>query len=100
MTSRERVLTALAHQPTDRVPRLLYEEAIGYTPSVERLLRERCAPRTPRDYFDMDITRVTFEPSTLPRSRFADWLGASAHEALASGDVDEWGVWWRGGGFY
>jgi uroporphyrinogen decarboxylase len=100
MTSRERVLTALAHQPTDRVPRLLYEEAIGYTPSVERLLRERCAPRTPRDYFDMDISRVTFEPSTWPRDRFADWLGAAAPEALASGDVDEWGVWWRAGDFY
>ncbi len=43
MTSRQRVLAALAHRPTDRVPRLLYEEAIGYTPPVERLLREKCA---------------------------------------------------------
>lgn len=40
MTSRERVLAALMHQPTDRVPRLLYEEAIGYTPPIEKLLRE------------------------------------------------------------
>jgi hypothetical protein len=42
MTSRTRVLTALAHQSTDRVPRLLYEEVIGYTPPIERLLREQC----------------------------------------------------------
>ncbi len=100
MTSRERVLTALAGKPTDRVPRLLYEEAIGYTPPIERLLRDRCAPQTPRDYFGMDITSVTFNPSVLPRERFADWLGARAPEALATGQVDEWGVWWKAGDFH
>jgi hypothetical protein len=59
MTGRERVLGALAHRPTDRTPRLLYEEAIGYTPPIQRLLAERCAPQTPRDYFDMDQSLVT-----------------------------------------
>jgi hypothetical protein len=44
MTSRERVLRAPAHQPTDRVPRLLYGEAIGYTAPIERLIPECCAP--------------------------------------------------------
>ncbi len=100
MTSRERVLTALAHQPTDRVPRLLYEEAIGYTPAVERLLREHCAPKTPRDYFQMDITRVVAEPTLLPRTRFAEWHDAAATEAFAAGHVDEWGVWRRPGDFH
>jgi len=100
MNSRERVLAALSHQPTDRVPRLLYEEVIGYTPAIERLLEQHCAPRTPRDYFGMDLTRVTFNPTSLPRERFAEWLGADASTALASGEVDEWGVWWRGGGFH
>lgn len=100
MTSRERVLGALAHRLTDRTPRLLYEEAIGYTPPIQQLLGEKCAPKTPRDYFDMDITGVTAEPSRLPRSRFAEWLGPSAGEALASGQVDEWGVWWRAGTFH
>jgi uroporphyrinogen decarboxylase len=100
MTSRERVLAALAHQPTDRVPRLLYEEAIGYTPPIERLLRERCAPKTPREYFDMDLSRVMGEPTLLPCTRFAEWLGADATVALASGQVDEWGVWWRAGDFH
>lgn len=97
MTSRARVLAALAHQVTDRVPRLLYEEAIGYTPSIERLLRERCAPATARDHFGMDLTALRFNPTTLPRARFTEWLGAHAETALASGQVDEWGVWRRAG---
>jgi uroporphyrinogen decarboxylase len=100
MNSRERVLAALTRQPTDRVPRLLYEEVIGYTPAIGRLLGQHCAPRTPRDYFSMDITRVTFSPTSLPRERFAAWLGPEAAVALSSGQVDEWGVWWRGGGFH
>lgn len=100
MTSRERVLATLARRPTDRVPRLLYEEAIGYTPPIEALLRARCAPRAPRDYFGMDITSVTFEPTSLPRERFAPWLGADAAASLAGGQVDEWGVWWKTGNSY
>ncbi len=98
MTSRERVLAALAHKPTDRVPRLLYEEAIGYTPPIARLLGDRCAPRAPRDYFAMDVTSVAVAPTTLPRTRFEEWLGEDAEAARASGQLDEWGVWWRGGG--
>ncbi|MCL4178298.1 MAG: hypothetical protein KJ072_11235 [Verrucomicrobia bacterium] len=100
MSSRARVLAALAHQPTDRVPRLLYEEVIGYTPPIERLLREKCAPQSARDYFDMDITRVGFNPTLLPRSRFVEWLGPEADTALAGGEVDEWGVWRRRGDFH
>ena len=97
MTSRERVLAALAHRATDRVPRLLYEEAIGYTPPIERLLAGHCAPKTPREYFDMDITSVAPAPTVLPRARFDDYLGPDAEQARARGQVDEWGVWWRGG---
>jgi uroporphyrinogen decarboxylase len=100
MTSRERVLATLARQPIDRVPRLLYEEAIGYTRPIEKLLREKCAPQTPRDFFGMDITRVAFNPTTLPRSRFTPWLGPEANTALESGQVDEWGVWRRRGEFH
>ncbi len=100
MTSRQRVLASLARQPIDRVPRLLYEEVIGYTPPIEQLLRVRCAPRPPREYFDMDLTRVTFAPTQLSRERFRPWLGEPAEEALASGRVDEWGVWRRPGDFH
>jgi uroporphyrinogen decarboxylase len=60
------------------------------------MLREHCAPKSPRDYFNMDITSVTFQPTALPRARFAPWLAASTEMS----QVDEWGVWWRGGGFY
>jgi len=100
MTSRERVRTALAHRPTDRIPRLLYEEAIGYTPAIARLLAERCAPYSPRDYFRMDLTHVSVGPTRLSRERFAPWLGAEAEAALATGQVDEWGVWQRAGDFH
>ncbi len=100
MTSRERVLAALAHEATDRVPRLLYEEAIGYTPPIERLLARHCAPKTPREYFDMDITSVALAPTVLPPTRFDEYLGRDAEQARASGRVDEWGVWWRGGALH
>jgi uroporphyrinogen decarboxylase len=100
LTSRERVLAALAHRETDRVPRLLYEEVIGYTPPIQRLLTEHCAPVSPRDYFSMDLTRATYKPTVLPRSRFLPWLGAEAQKALRSERVDEWGVWWRRGDFH
>jgi uroporphyrinogen decarboxylase len=93
-------LTALAHQPTDRVPRLLYEEAIGYTPPIETLLRQHCSPRMPRDYFDMDITSVKYHPTQLPRTRFAEWWGSEASAALGSGQLDEWGVWRQQGDFH
>ncbi len=100
MTSRERVLAALNRQPVDRVPRLLYGEVIGYVPAIEKLLRERCAPRLPRDYFQMDITAANPNPTRLAPERFRRWLGPRADEALASGQVDEWGVWWRAGTFH
>lgn len=100
MNSRARVRAALAHQATDRVPRLLYEEAIGYTPPIRRLLEAQCAPRSPREYFDMDLTAVKFNPTSIPRSRFREWLGAAAETSLAAGQVDEWGVWRKAGDFH
>lgn len=100
MNSRQRVLAALAHEPTDRAPRLLYEEAIGYTPPIERMLREHCGDQRPRDYFSMDITRVVENPSRLPLERFTPWLGEAAPQALSAGQVDQWGVWWRQGSLH
>jgi uroporphyrinogen decarboxylase len=100
LTSRERVLAALARKPTDRVPRLLYEEAIGYTAPIERLLRERCAPQAPRDYFRMDITSVRANPTVLPPSRFAPWLAQNGPQTPGPGLVDEWGVWWKTADFH
>ncbi len=48
----------------------------------------------------MDISSVSFNPTRQPRERFADWLGDEASTALESGQVDEWGVWWRTGDFH
>jgi uroporphyrinogen decarboxylase len=97
MNSLERVRAALQHKETDRVPRLLYGEVIGYVPAIEKLLLEKCAPQKPRDYFEMDLTGVATNPTKLSRDRFAPW---HSPDALASGEVDEWGVWWKKGGFH
>ena len=114
MTSRERVLAALNHRSPDRTPRLLYGELIGYVPFIEKLLTERCAPQSPRDYFQMDLTGIAPAPTKLPRRRFTDWLDQTALDAgphavagfskayhMTDGvPVDEWGVWWRPGSFH
>jgi uroporphyrinogen decarboxylase len=100
MTSRQRVLAALKREPLDRVPRLLYGEAIGYTPPVERLLGEHCRPQSPREFFGMDITGVTPEPTRLSRERFVPWFREQPPSATTGGEVDEWGVRWRAGGFH
>ena len=99
ITSLERVQRALRHEETDRAPRLLYGEALSYVPTINTLLCERCAPRLPREYFEMDITSVKFSPTRLARSRFAEWTGAGFAEANASGQIDEWGVWRKSGSF-
>jgi len=100
MTGRERVAAALEHRNTDRVPRLLYGETIGYVPAIEQLLKTRCGDSTPRDYFSMDITGVTLNQSRLDPARFASWFGSRSEEAKQSGEIDEWGVWWKGGGYF
>ncbi|MGC8990908.1 MAG: uroporphyrinogen decarboxylase family protein, partial [Verrucomicrobiia bacterium] len=92
MTSLERVKRALKHEQVDRVPRLLYEEVVGYTQPIARLLASHCAPELPRDYFRMDLTRVLPRPTRLPRERFSPWLGKTAQDVIANGLVDEWGV--------
>jgi len=112
VTGRERVIAALNRELPDRTPRGLYGEIIGYVPAVHRLLTERCAPKTPLEYFEMDATGVAQNPTRLPRDRFLDWLPSAVRDKVdASGDVsencglppeiavDEWGVCWRGGVF-
>ncbi len=94
MTSLERVQLALSHHKPDRTPRLLYEEAVGYTPAIAELLKKKCAPRSPLEYFQMDIAGVSALPSRLGPSRFAAWQPVQAFDA---GQVDEWGVWWKSG---
>ncbi len=74
MTSRERVLGVLNGEKPDRPPRLLYGELIGYVPAINKLLKERCAPQSPREYFGMDITGIAPNPTSLDRDRFKRWI--------------------------
>jgi uroporphyrinogen decarboxylase len=100
MTGWERVRAALNHVETDRVPRLLYGEVIGYVPEIKKLLYKKCAPLTPCKYFNMDLTGLDVNPTKLKSERFAPWYGEKAHEALSSGELDEWGVWWKKGSYF
>jgi uroporphyrinogen decarboxylase len=100
MTCRERVLAALGRKKTDRVPRLLYDETMGYVPSIESLLKEKCSPLSPRDYFKMDITGVKPNPTSMDQSRFKPFYGEKSEAAFCNGEVDEWGVWWKKGNYY
>lgn len=100
MNSLERVRACLAREETDRAPRLLYGEAIGYVPAIRELLEKRCGPLGPRAHFSMDITRVEPIPTTLGRARFAPWHGDDFPSANNQGEVDEWGVRWQNGKFF
>jgi uroporphyrinogen decarboxylase len=100
MTGRERVLATLDRKKVDRVPRLLYDETIGYVPAIAALLEEKCFPLTPRDYFRMDITGVKPNPTRISQNRFKPFYGEKSAEAFKNGDVDEWGVWWKKGNYY
>jgi uroporphyrinogen decarboxylase len=100
MTSRERVHAALRHEETDYPPRVLYGEAIGYVPAVKQLLSEKCGALTPLEYFAMDITGINRNPSSLSLERFSSYWDNSFDDAVAGGEIDEWGVWWRKGDFY
>jgi uroporphyrinogen decarboxylase len=100
MTGRERVRAALEHRKTEQVPKLLYGETIGYVPAIENLLTEKCGGVDPRHFFSMDITGVTLNPTRLDPARFAALYGSHAQEAIRSGEIDEWGVWWKGGRYF
>ena len=92
MNSRQRVLAALNHERPDRTPRLLYGELIGYVPTIRELLKDKCAPKTPGEFFEMDLARVRTKPSTLGKERFDDWLPEIPGQDASSLPVNEWGV--------
>jgi len=100
MTSLERVQAALRHEETDYPPRLLYGEAIGYVPAIKKLLEEKCAPLSPCEYFNMDITGINQEESNLSLERFRPYWGDSFDKAIAENELDEWGIWFKKGGFH
>ena len=84
MTSRERVLTAMRRQPTDRVP---FDFSWGFTPPALDAIRRRIAHDSPEDYFGADTRIVRLGPTRLATD-FSPYLGE-----LRPGDrVDEWGT--------
>lgn len=91
MTSRERVLAALRRQEPDRVPAVLYGEMVGYVPAVVEMLDQNCGGRSPRDYFDFDITSFSLAPSRQ-QTDFSRYVEADEQTTL-----DEWGVGWKQG---
>ncbi|MBN2457114.1 MAG: hypothetical protein JXB29_11365 [Sedimentisphaerales bacterium] len=111
MNSRQRIICAMNRNKPDRTPRLLYGELIGYVPAIKKLLTKKCAPKTPLEYFQMDMTSVVPNPTKLSRRRFVGWVPDEALMATAKVSglsktldecnlaVDEWGVWWRPGSF-
>ena len=94
MTSQERVITAFNRKEPDRVPAVLYGECVGYVPSIEALLKEKCGGRPPRDYFNFDITSFSITP-TRKQTDFTPYLA----EADDNTTIDEWGVGWKQGSY-
>ena len=65
MNGLERVRTVLKRGVPDRVPRALYDVAIGtYNESTLELFQERMG-RHPRDCFEHDVRAVDITPSHL-----------------------------------
>lgn len=93
MTSRERVLTAFQRKTPDRVPAVLYGELVGYVPSINKLLTEKCGGVLPKDYFNFDITSFSLEPAK--RSR--DFTPYAFYDENT--EIDEWGVGWKRGSY-
>ncbi|MCD6506900.1 hypothetical protein J7M22_09790 [Candidatus Poribacteria bacterium] len=62
MTPRERVLTALAHEQPNQVPK-----TAGFTPHLYKVFRERTGASDPYEYFKIEIRGVGFKrPKRIP----------------------------------
>jgi uroporphyrinogen decarboxylase len=83
MSSRERVLAAMHHRRTDRVPFVLGD----FSPFQLEVFRKKTGADDPMEYFGSDIRGVCIGPTRLKTdfSKFHDALPARAI-------VDEWGI--------
>ncbi len=93
MTPRERVLTAVARQRPDRVPKDL---SWGLTPPVRRLFQERTGRDDPEEYFGVDVRFVGLglPPNKQPaEARLRREAFARYHADLPEGaTLSEWGT--------
>lgn len=83
MNSRTRVLTALHHQPPDRVA---FDFALGFSPYQLEQFRRRTGADDPDDYFGTDIRGVRIGPTRV-QNDFTRYVGTLPPGAY----VDEWG---------
>jgi uroporphyrinogen decarboxylase len=85
MNSRERVVAALRHKPTDRVP---FDFALGFSPYQLAQFKARTGQDDPNDYFGADV-RGTGIGSTRLKTDFSRYIDPASLPAHAY--VDEWG---------
>jgi uroporphyrinogen decarboxylase len=83
MTSRDRVLTAMRHQLTDRPP---FDFSWGFSPAQLDRFRARTGADDPDEFFGADTRMVRPSPSRLQ----TDYSGYV--DLPPGGWVDEWGV--------
>ncbi len=86
MNSRERVVTALRRQQTDRVP---FDFALGFSPYQLEQFHQRTGQTDPDDYFGADVRGVGLGPTRL-QTDFSPYIDRSV--LPSHGYVDEWGM--------
>lgn len=84
---RERVLTTLAREVPDRVPKLLAGEILGYTLGIRTLFQEKIGDIDPAEYFEFDIRGVHLNP-TKKEIDFRKYIPKLPKGAF----IDEWGI--------
>jgi uroporphyrinogen decarboxylase len=91
MTPRERVLTALAHEEPDQVPK-----TAGFTPHLYQVFREKTGATDPYEYFKIEIRGVGFKgPKEIP-----DFSVYFDEPLPPNASVNEYGMANVPGGFY
>ena len=85
MNSRERVVAALRHKPTDRVP---FDFALGFSPYQLEQFKLRTGLDDPHSYFGADV-RGTGITGTRLKTNFSKYIDIATLPPHAY--IDEWG---------
>jgi uroporphyrinogen decarboxylase len=85
MNSRERVVTAMRHQPTDRVP---FDFALGFSPYQLAQFRLRTGQDNPDDYFGADVRGTSISPTRV-QTDFSKYINLATLPPHSY--IDEWG---------
>ena len=85
MNSRERVIAAMRHKATDRVP---FDFALGFSPYQLGQFKQRTGQDDPNDYFGADVRGTSIGPTRL-HTDYTRYIDITALPAKAY--IDEWG---------